>query len=78
MTENEKKLLEAGEKLRTVGASFLVSYQYCKKIDSTHTNWRLAKTNNPNTIDSNKEYLAIWIEAIVHKDPWALGQKKLS
>lgn len=77
MTENEKRYFEAGEKLRTVGASFLVSYLYWKKIDPTHTSWRLANTNNPNTIINNKEYWAIWIEAIVHKDPGSLGQNKI-
>ena len=54
---------------------FLVSYLYWKKIDPTHTNWRLAKTNSPNTIINNKEYWAIWIEAIVYKDPGSLGAK---
>lgn len=78
MTENEKKYFEAREKLRTVGASFLVSYLYWKKIDQTHNNWRLANTNNPNTIDGNKEYWTIWIEAITHKDPGSLGQNKIN
>jgi hypothetical protein len=77
VTENEKKHFEAGEKLRTVGASFLVSYLYWKKIDQTHNNWRLANTNNPNSIESNKGYWAIWIEAIIRKDPAALGQNKI-
>jgi len=77
MTENEMKYFEAGEKLRAVGASFLVSYLYWKKIDSTHTNWERANTNNPNSIDNNKEYWAIWIEAIIHKSPGLLGKNQI-
>ena len=78
MTYNEKKYFEAGEKLRAVGASFLTSYLYCKFIDSSHRNWKLAKTNNPNTIEVNKDYWSIWIEAIVNKDPGSLGQNKIN
>lgn len=77
MTENEKKYFEAGEKLRAVGASFLVSYLYWKKIDSTHTNWKFAKTNNPNTINNNQKYWSIWVESIINKDPASLGQNKI-
>lgn len=77
MTENEKKYFDAGEKLRAVGASFLVSYLYWKKIDSTHTNWKLAQTNNPNTINNNKQYWSIWINAIIYKDPGMLGKNKI-
>lgn len=75
MTENEKRYFETDEKLRTVGSSFLVSYLYQKKIEPSHTNWRQANTNNLNTIINNKKYWAIWIEAIVHKNPGTLGQK---
>lgn len=77
MTQNEKKYFEAGEKLRAVGASFLVSYLYWKYIDPTHTNWQLANTNNPSTIDSNKDYWAIWIEAIILKVPGLLGKNQI-
>jgi hypothetical protein len=78
MTENEKKYFEAGEKLRAVGASFLVSYLYWKIIDPTHINWRFAKTNNPNTIEVNKNYWGIWISAIIHKNPASLEQNKIN
>jgi len=77
MTENEKKYFEAGEKLCKVGSSFLVSYLYWKKIDSAHINWKLARTNNPVTIINNKKYWPIWIEAIISKDPAALGKNKI-
>ena len=77
MTENERRYFEAGEKLRSVGASFLVSYLYWMKIDLTHTNWKLAKINNPATIIKNKEYWDIWIEAIISKDPSYLEQNKI-
>jgi len=77
MTENEKKYFEAGEKLRAVGASFLVSYLYWKIIDPTHTNWKLANTNNPNTIINNKEYWKIWIEVIIQKSPGLLGKNQI-
>jgi hypothetical protein len=78
MTEVEKKYFEAGEKLRAVGASFLVSFLYYKKIDSKHSNWRLANTNNPSTIINNEKYWKIWLEAILDKDPASLSQNKIS
>jgi|GEM_PF-1908696 len=77
MTSNERKYFEAGEKLRAVGASFVVSFLYWKLVDSKHTNWRLAKTNNPISITNNKDYWSIWIEAIVFKDPGFLGTNKI-
>lgn len=78
MTDREKKFFDAGEKLRGVGASFFVSYLYWKLIDPTHTNWRLAKTNNPITVLNNKEYWFIWADAIVYKSPLDLGTNKIN
>jgi len=78
MTDREKKFFDAGEKLRGVGASFFVSYLYWKLIDPTHTNWRLAKTNNPITVLNNKEYWFIWADAIVYKSPSDLGTNKIN
>lgn len=52
-----------------------MSYLYCKKIDSDPINQKLARTNKPVTIINHKEYWPIWIEAIISKDPAALGQK---
>lgn len=77
MTEHEKKFFEAGQKLSVVGASFFVSYLYFLLIDSTHSNWRLANTNSTTTVKSNKKYWCIWLEAIIYKDPSALGQNKI-
>lgn len=78
MTEVEKMYFEAGEKLRAVGASFLVSFLYYKKIDSTHSNWRLANTSNPSTIINNEKYWKIWLEAIAKKDSASLGQNRIN
>lgn len=78
MNINEKKYFEAGEKLRAVGASFVISFLYWRMIDSTHTNWQLAKTNNPKSILNNKEFWYTWIEAIVDKDPGYLGKNKIN
>lgn len=77
MTDSEKKYFEAGEKLRAVGASFVVSYLYFWLIDSNHKNWTLAKTNNPETVKNSKDFWPIWIEAIVYKDPGLLGTNKI-
>jgi len=78
MTDREKKFFDAGEKLRGVGASFFVSYLYWKLIDPTHTNWKLAKTNNPITVLNNKEYWFIWADAIVYKSPADLGTNRIN
>lgn len=78
MTDREKKFFDAGEKLRGVGASFFVSYLYCKLIDPTHTNWKLAKTNNPVTVLNNKEYWFIWANAITYKNPFVLGTNQIN
>jgi hypothetical protein len=78
MTEREKKFFDAGEKLRGCGASFFVSYLYWKLIDPTHTNWKLAKTNNPITVLNNKEYWFIWADAIVYKSPRDLGTNRIN
>lgn len=78
MTDYEKFYFEAGEKLRAVGASFVVSYLFWKLIDSNHNNWRLAKTNNPKVIESNRKYWNVWTNAIRYKSPGYLASNKIS
>jgi hypothetical protein len=57
---------EGGEKLTTIGASFLVSYLYHQYVDSTHDNWTSIKTKESriSTINRSENYHSIWLKHI--------------
>jgi hypothetical protein len=55
-----------GEQLTTIGASFFVSYLYCRHVDSTHSNWDsiVTKTSRISTIKRSEQYHHAWLEHI--------------
>lgn len=54
---------EGGEQLTTIGATFFVSYLYCRHVDSGHRNWEEigTKISRIRTIDSSERYHRLWL-----------------
>lgn len=57
---------EGGEQLTTIGATFFVSYLYCRHVDSTHRNWEKIKTKTSriSTITSSERHHRAWLERV--------------
>ena len=65
--------------IKSVGASFFISYSYYKNIDRTHSNWEQTATKEKriSTIDNHTEYHKEWILQIVSMNESQLDKKKL-
>lgn len=57
---------EGGDKLTTIGATFLVSYLYHLHVDPTHRKWASIKTQKSriNVIKRSEQYHSIWLKHI--------------
>lgn len=63
MSNRHKYNFEGGDKLTSIGATFLVSYLYYRYIDCNHFNWKTVKTysNRIKLIDNTKKYHKDWL-----------------
>lgn len=54
---------EGGEILRTIGATWLVSYAYYDHVDKTHTNWNEVKTTSQriSRYERSREHHTNWL-----------------
>lgn len=67
------------KRLRSVGASFFISYLYHNKINHSHTNWEIISKQIPriNTINNNEEFHKDWINKIINMNPSKLSNNKI-
>lgn len=63
----------AGNELRHISASFLVSYLYCKKIDKAHNAWKqnelteASRKSRIRDINKNKQFHIAWLDYIANE-----------
>ena len=68
-----------GEQLTRIGASWFVSYMYCKKKDPAHLNWEKVSNFSMRASKCNKNstYHKDWLKEIVAMNPKQLQRNKL-
>ena len=68
-----------GDKLKSIGAGWFVSYAYYKEIDAHQLNWKKIKTYNTrrSTYNSTLKYHYFWISKIINMDENRLGTNKI-
>ena len=57
---------DGGEQLTTIGATFFVSYLYCKYVDPNHRNWDSidTKTSRISALNRAEGHHRAWLEHI--------------
>ena len=63
---NHNFSFEGGEELRSIGATWLVSYAYYDHVDKTHKNWAKVSTAKMRAkrYERTREYHEIWLKYV--------------
>lgn len=72
-------IFEGGDILTRIGASWFISYNYCKDIDSTHTNWTKVETTElrKKYFEKSTNYHETWVHKILHMEDSRLNRNKI-
>ena len=68
-----------GDKLKSMGAGWFISYTYYMTIDSNNHNWKKIKTitQRRSTYKNTLDYHCYWISKIINMDINKLGKNKI-
>ena len=79
MNINHDYNFDGGDKLRSIGASWFISYMYWWYIDRTHLNWKKVKTYQTRmfTCNESKKYHLFWTNQVMQMDYDRLSTNKI-
>lgn len=68
-----------GDLLARMGASWFVSYAYCKYVDEEHTNWNRVATSTMRRriYDKSFSYHRYWLDKILSMDSRRIEQNEI-
>lgn len=76
---NHNFSFEGGEELRSIGATWLVSYAYYDHVDKTHRNWGRVKTAQMRAkrYERTRDYHEIWLKHVASMEDANLSKNTI-